>query len=230
MFSSLAVCLFNLPAELVSESPESQETKILTLDSPKLRCFSILIGEFKECPQWMCVGEGKLNSELETRAPWWKAACPFITKPKDHLRSGAGSATTPMSTFSFSSESTSQPAYSTDRGADPARRCSKSLLSTRGHSLEPRQRQGRSVRWAGLPASSMAPGDRTSPSASTCIIKPDYLEDKLERARLRTSGVSSAEVGWVTASTRLSLSDAVSPSTFASDSNSCRAEKQMRKR
>lgn len=47
-----------------------------------------------------------------------------------------------------------------------------------------------------------------------------HLEDKLERALLRTSGVSSAEGGWVTASTLLSLSDAVSPSAFASDSDS----------
>lgn len=45
-----------------------------------------------------------------------------------------------------------------------------------------------------------------------------HLEDKLERALLRTSGVSSAEGGRVAASTRLSLSDAVSPSAFASDS------------
>lgn len=66
--------------------------------------------------------------------------------------------------------------------------------------------------------------------ASTCIIKPSYLEDKLERALLRTSGVSSTEVGRVTASTRLSLSDAVSPSAFASASNSYIAEKQKRKR
>lgn len=68
------------------------------------------------------------------------------------------------------------------------------------------------------------------PSASTCMIKPSYLEDKLERALLRTSGVSSAEGGWVTASTLLSLSDAVSPSAFASDSDSCTAEKQKRER
>lgn len=47
-----------------------------------------------------------------------------------------------------------------------------------------------------------------------------HLEDKLERALLRTSGVSSAEGGRVAASTRLSLSDAVSPSAFASDSDS----------
>lgn len=67
-------------------------------------------------------------------------------------------------------------------------------------------------------------------SASTCMIKPSYLEDKLERALLRTSGVSSAEGGRVAASTRLSLSDAVSPSAFASDSDSCTEEKQKRKR
>lgn len=48
-----------------------------------------------------------------------------------------------------------------------------------------------------------------------------HLEDKLERARLRTSGVSSAEVDMGAASARLSLSDAVSPSTFISDSDSC---------
>jgi len=47
-----------------------------------------------------------------------------------------------------------------------------------------------------------------------------HLEDKLERALLRTSGVSSAEVDKGAASARLSLSDAVSPSTFASDSDS----------
>ena len=77
--------------------------------------------------------------------------------------------------------------------------------------------------------SSMTLGD-PEPSASTCMIKPSYLEDKLERALLRTSGVSSAEGGWVTASTLLSLSDAVSPSAFASDSDSCTAEKQKRDR
>lgn len=47
-----------------------------------------------------------------------------------------------------------------------------------------------------------------------------HLEDKLERALLRTSGVSSTEVGGGAGSARLSLSDAVSPSTFASDSDS----------
>lgn len=47
---------------------------------------------------------------------------------------------------------------------------------------------------------------------------------------MRTSGVSSTEVGRVTASTRLSLSDAVSPSAFASASDSYIAEKQKRKR
>lgn len=61
-----------------------------------------------------------------------------------------------------------------------------------------------------------------------CNIKPGYLEDKLERALLRTSGVSSAEVDKGTASARLSVSDAVSPSTFTSDSDSYVAEKQMK--
>lgn len=77
--------------------------------------------------------------------------------------------------------------------------------------------------------SSMTLGD-PEPSASTCMIKPSYLEDKLERALLRTSGVSSAEGGRVAASTRLSLSDAVSPSAFASDSDSCTEGKQKRER
>lgn len=48
---------FNLPLELVLEGPESQGTKVL-MDSPKLTCFSIITGEFKECPQGMHVGEG----------------------------------------------------------------------------------------------------------------------------------------------------------------------------
>lgn len=61
-------------------------------------------------------------------------------------------------------------------------------------------------------------------------MKPGYLEDKLERALLRTSGVSSAEADRGAVSARLSLSDAVSPSTFASDSDSYMAQKQMRKR
>lgn len=56
-------------------------------------------------------------------------------------------------------------------------------------------------------------------------MEPGYLEDKLERALLRTSGVSSAEVDKGAASARLSLSDAVSPSTFASDSDSYTAKK-----
>ena len=77
--------------------------------------------------------------------------------------------------------------------------------------------------------SSMTLGDAEL-SASICMSKPSYLEDKLENALLRTSGVSSVEGGMETASTRLSLSDAVSPSTFASDSDSCTAEKQKRER
>ena len=57
---------YSLPTQLVSEGPESQGTKILTLNSPKLRCYLIPTGEFKDCPKQMCGGEGKLNSELET--------------------------------------------------------------------------------------------------------------------------------------------------------------------
>lgn len=53
-----------------------------------------------------------------------------------------------------------------------------------------------------------------------------YLEDKLERALLRTSGVSSTDVDKGAVSARLSLSEAVSPSIFTSDSNSYTAEKQ----
>lgn len=53
-----------------------------------------------------------------------------------------------------------------------------------------------------------------------------HLEDKLERALLRTSGVSSTDVDKGAVSARLSLSDAVSPSIFTSDSNSYTAEKQ----
>lgn len=46
----------------------------------------------------------------------------------------------------------------------------------------------------------------------------------MERALLRTSGVSSTEVGRGAVSARLSLSDAVSPSSFASDSDSYNAK------
>ena len=63
MFWGLIVCL---PTQLVSEGPESQGTKILTLNSPKLRCFLIPTRVFKDCPKQTCGGEGKLNSELET--------------------------------------------------------------------------------------------------------------------------------------------------------------------
>lgn len=80
------------------------------------------------------------------------------------------------------------------------------------------------------PESSRALGHRARPPKSTCISKPSYLEDKLESALLRTSGVSSAEVTGGAASARLSLSDAVSPSTFKSGSGSCTAETQKRKR
>lgn len=63
-----------------------------------------------------------------------------------------------------------------------------------------------------------------------CTTKPvGYLEDKLERALLRTSGVSSTEVGGGAASARLSLSDAVSPSIFASDSDSYKAKTEERR-
>lgn len=79
------------------------------------------------------------------------------------------------------------------------------------------------------PGSSMALGQATRLPTSTRI-KPGYLEDKLERALLRTSGVSSAEVARGAASARFSLSDAVSPSAFTSGSDSYTAEKQRRKR
>lgn len=55
-----------------------------------------------------------------------------------------------------------------------------------------------------------------------------HLEDKLERALLRTSGVSSMEVGGGAVSARLSLSDAVSPSNFASDSDSYNVKTEQR--
>lgn len=50
-----------------------------------------------------------------------------------------------------------------------------------------------------------------------------YLEDKLERALFRTSGVSSdvGTGGDPPNSDLLSLSDAVSPSSLFSDSDSC---------
>lgn len=47
---------------------------------------------------------------------------------------------------------------------------------------------------------------------------PTYLDDKLESARLRTSGVSSTGAGMGAVSARLSLSDAVSPSNLTSES------------
>lgn len=112
--------------------------------------------------------------------------------------------------------------------------------------MEPGRRQGRqrlllqvgrsaphTLRDRGLSEGSGSPaalGPTARPPTSTCIIKPGYLEDKLEKALLRTSGVSSAGISGGEASARLSLSDAVSPSTFASDSDSYTAEKQKRKR
>lgn len=80
------------------------------------------------------------------------------------------------------------------------------------------------------PGTSMALGQATRPPTSTRIITPGYLEDKLERALLRTSGVSSAEVTRGAASARFSLSDAVSPSAFTSGSDSYTATKQRGKR
>lgn len=83
---------------------------------------------------------------------------------------------------------------------------------------------------SGRPQSSIALGHANMAPNQHCIPEPGYLEDKLERALLRTSGVSSTEVTRGVASTRLSLSDAVSPSTFASGSDSYTAEKQKRRR
>lgn len=135
------------------------------------------------------------------------------------------------------------PAQSTLQGPYPSRLFSQLLLS-----LD--DTQWSSGRWQGgqspMPVGGPAPhtltglsegpgspralGHRARPPTSTCTSKPSYLEDKLERALLRTSGVSSAEVTRGAASARLSLSDAVSPSTFISGSDSYTAQKQKRKR
>lgn len=54
-----------------------------------------------------------------------------------------------------------------------------------------------------------------------------HLEDRLESARFRTSGVSSnvGTGGEPPNSDLLSLSDAVSPSSLFSDSDSCKLER-----
>lgn len=107
--------------------------------------------------------------------------------------------------------------------------CSLPPLSTRLHSMEPGA--------AAWEAEAREPACSARPQALCRLFQgtwtwckapnkhlPGYLEDKLERALLRTSGVSSAETGRGADSARLSLSDAVSPSTFASDSDSYVAE------
>lgn len=135
------------------------------------------------------------------------------------------------------------PAQSTLQGPDLSRLFSQWLLSLDDTQWSPGRRQGGRLPMPegrpaphtlpGLsegPGSPRALGHRARPPTNTCTRKPSYLEDKLERALLRTSGVSSAEVTGGAASARLSLSDAVSPSTFVSGSDSYTAEKQKRKR
>lgn len=59
-------------------------------------------------------------------------------------------------------------------------------------------------------------------------VRGSYLEDRLERALFSTSGVSSdvGTAGDPPNSDLLSLSDAVSPSSLFSDSDSCKLERQ----
>lgn len=53
-----------------------------------------------------------------------------------------------------------------------------------------------------------------------------YLDDKLDSALLRTSGVSSTGAAWATSDLH-SLSDAVSPSSLFSNSDSCTRDKVL---
>lgn len=58
------------------------------------------------------------------------------------------------------------------------------------------------------------------------MLREGYLEDRLERALFSTSGVSSdVGTGDEPKSDLLSLSDAVSPSSLFSDSDSCRSKR-----